>query len=120
VGGHRGAIEALHLPQLDFFRCGGGRQIVVEFPRLGPGNVPVGEAANHDLLLPAERPPDLDLVTDAHNPMWFRRLTVDVDLAVLAGFLRLGPRPEQAGDIEPHIETNLGRNQYVGIIHGNT
>ena len=35
-------------------------------------------------------------------------LPVHVDLPALAGLLRFGPRPEQAGDIEPDVEANSG------------
>ena len=45
-------------------------------------------------------------------------LTVHVDLAALAGFLRLGPRLEKARDVEPHVETDAFRRYDPGIIHG--
>ena len=38
--------------------------------------------------------------------MGLRRLAVDVNLAVLAGFLRFRSGLEEAGDVEPEVEAH--------------
>ena len=59
-----------------------------------------------DLLLPAERPGDLDLVPGLDLAVRLRGLAADVDLAGLAGLLRLGAGLEQAGDVQPQVEAH--------------
>ena len=51
-------------------------------------------------------PRDLDFVAGLDLAMRLGGLAVDVDLAALAGLLRLGARLEQAGHVEPDVETN--------------
>jgi len=76
--------------------------------------VPIGERPHDHALLAPERATDLDLVPDMQYAMRLRGLTIHVELAALAGFLRLGPRSEQAGDVEPDIEADARR---FGIDH---
>ena len=102
-----GAINALESPDLDFFRGGLRRSVLVEEPRLRFGDVCFGDAEDREELLAPKRPLNLDLVADLHDPMGLRLFTVDADLPELAGLLRLRPGLEDAGHVEPRIQTDI-------------
>jgi hypothetical protein len=55
-------------------------------------------------LSTTKRSRDVELVSDMNDPVRLRVLPVDVDLSSAARLLCLGPRFEQAGDVQPHIE----------------
>jgi hypothetical protein len=69
--------------------------------------MPVGQRAHRHPLFPSVGAADFQLVTDAHQPVRFCALTVDVDLSAFARLLRFRTRSEQAGDVEPDIESDL-------------
>ena len=82
--------------------------VLVERARRGLRNRAVGQAP-HDELAPharivARRQPDA--VARPDLPMRLGPRPVDVDLPALAGLLRLAARREDAGDVEPHVETD--------------
>src|SRR5262249_32290567 len=89
---HRRAVHPLDLSHLDFRgrRCGGA--VVIEASGVGPGDVMVVQAADDDLLLPAERSTDLNFVTGPNGTVRFRGLAVYRNLPAPARFLRFGPR----------------------------
>src|SRR5437899_9046824 len=65
----------------------------------------MGRGGPHDHAEPAAAAAgDHDLVARPHHPVGTRGLAVDVDLPPAAGALRLGPRLEEAGDVEPEVE----------------
>src|SRR5690606_40621935 len=88
--------------------CGGGTVrpgVPGELARLRLGERSVRESAHHDRLA-AERPCDDDLVAGADGTVGPGCLSVDVDAPGLAGPLRFGACPEQAGDVQPDVEAN--------------
>ena len=102
----RRSVHSLEAPRLDFLGGGRRRQILVELPGFRLCDVTFGHGADEDPLLAAERPADFQFVAGSHQPVWFRGLSVDVHFPALAGRLRFRARPEQTGDVEPHIQTD--------------
>src|SRR5215468_3268709 len=112
---HLRTVDPLQPAHFDFLRRGRRRQILIQQPRLRLRNVTIGQGAHDHTLLSPVWTADHQLITGAERPILFRRLVVHVDLSAPAGVLGLRPRPEQAGDIEPDVETD-GRR--VGTRHG--
>ena len=74
------------------------------------------DVADADALFASERPGDEKLVPDVNHAVGFGRLAVHVYLAAFAGALRLGPRLEQTGDVEPDVHPNVGRRLGAGTL----
>ena len=68
--------------------------------------MPFGQPLHDNLLLATHWPTDDQGVADAKRAMRLGGLAVHVDLAAGACLLRLGPRAEQAGNVEPDVEAN--------------
>jgi hypothetical protein len=68
--------------------------------------VAIGKASDDDCLASCRRPCDEDLVTNLHHAVRSRGFSIHIDLAALARSLRLGPRAEQTGDVEPDVQTH--------------
>ena len=66
----------------------GGRGVLIEKPRLGFRQMPIGEAEHRHGLLAAERAAQPKLVADAKLPMRLAALAVDLDFSALTGLLR--------------------------------
>lgn len=94
--------------RFDFFWSWRRGHIGVKFARFGARDVTLGEALDDELLTAAVRPRDLDAIADPQVAVRFGRLAVDVDLAARARFLRFRARLEEAGDVEPLVETHDG------------
>ena len=62
--------------------------------------------ADDDVLKTAEATADADAITFADEPVRLGVIAVDVDFAAFAGALGLRPGLEQAGDVEPDVQTN--------------
>ncbi len=103
-GPRTGSPLTFESPKVDFFRRGEGSCIFVKGPRLGLGDVSVGENTHGDSLFPAERSADDDGVAGLDVSMWFCGGPIDVDLAAAARSLRLRARFEEARDVEPDVE----------------
>jgi hypothetical protein len=69
--------------------------------------VPIGHRPHDDALAAALRAGDLDDVAKPHLAVRLGAVAVDGDLAALAGALRLGPRLEEARDVEPDVEAEI-------------
>lgn len=91
-------------PHFDLLLGRPGSPILVELARLGLRDVPIGEPAHHDDLLPAHRPADHDLIAGPDLAVRLGGLAVHVDPADFAGFLSLRARAEEAGHIQPDVE----------------
>ena len=91
---HLRAVDSFKPAHLDLFRRRRGREIFIQLPGLDLRDMAIGQPSDDDALLAAERPADQQFVAGAQQAIWFRRLTVDVDLAALAGVLRFRTRPE--------------------------
>jgi hypothetical protein len=66
----------------------------------------IEDDADDDVLVAAERPRDAEAVALTHGPVRLGVLAVDLHLSAFARALGLGARPEQAGDVEPDVETD--------------
>ena len=66
----------------------------------------VEDDPHHDVLMAPERAADAQAIAFTHDPIRFRGLSVDVDLAPLAGALGLRARLEQARHVQPDIQAN--------------
>ena len=62
--------------------------------------------ADDHVLVAAERPGDADAVAFADRTVRFGVLAVDVDLPAFTRALGFRTRLEQAGDVEPDVETD--------------
>ena len=83
---------------------GGGRAVLVERAGLRLGDVLARHAAHDHGLTASRAARDHDLVSRPHDPVRPRGLAVDVHLAAAARALGLGPRLEEAGDVEPDVD----------------
>lgn len=99
--------QARHPSNFDLFSCRRGRDVLVEFARERLLEMALREATHDDALAASEWPGDFELVARPNLAMGFRGLTVDIDLAALARFLRFRSRFEQAGDVEPDVEAHF-------------
>lgn len=98
------ADNPVHPAHRDLFRRGWRRRVFVERAGVGLRHMPFGDALDDKRLLAAEGAADRELIAGLEHAVRLRGLPVDGDLAVLHGLLGFGPRPEQARDIEPHVE----------------
>ncbi len=80
------------------------RGVLVQQARLRLREVALGRRPDDDALAAPERPGDFDRIARLHFAMRFGRLAVEVHLAALDGALGLGPRLEEARDVEPDVE----------------
>jgi hypothetical protein len=80
-------MHALDSPHGDFFlgwrRCA----VLVQLSGVRFRDVVIVEAADHDLLLPAERAADFDPIAGANQSIRFGRLFVYGDFSAAAGLL---------------------------------
>lgn len=90
---------------LDFFGSRRWRVVLVELTGVSLGDVVIVEPEDHDLLFPAEGTADFNPVAGTNKAIWFRRLPVYRKFSAPAGLLRLRARAEQAGDIEPDVQS---------------
>src|SRR5262249_52323006 len=102
----RRAEDPFHPALLDLLGRRWRRDVVVELPRVGSGQVCFGDGAHDEPLRTAERPRDDQLVTGPDSAMRLDRLPVDDDLSVPAGFLRFRSSLEDARHVEPDVESN--------------
>ena len=102
----------------------GRRAVVVQLASGRLRDVLIRHTANDEALLAAAGPGNNQLVADPDIAMGLGDHAVDHDPADLAFPLRLGSRSEQAGNIEPDIESNgvthdqVGGRSYGGRPHG--
>jgi hypothetical protein len=67
--------------------------------------MPMGEVPHDDELAPAATPGDAQFVALAQQPAGPRHSAVHLDLAALARRPRQGTGLEEAGDVEPHVQS---------------
>jgi len=67
--------------------------------------MPMGEVPHHDDLAPAGTPGDVQLVALAQQPAGPRHPAVHLELAAQARGSRQGACLEEAGDVEPHVQS---------------
>jgi hypothetical protein len=103
---HLSAIDAFQPSHFDFLRCRRRREVFIQKARLGFRDVAFGKTADDEALLASEWAADEQFVAGADLAIRVAGLTVDVDLASLAGLLRFRPGAEQTGDVEPDVETH--------------
>ena len=82
----------------------GRRRVFIEQPRLGLGQVLFDQAPDDHALPPAQGTGNLDDVAGMDVLVRGGRPAVDVDLAPFERALGLGPRLEEADDVEPDID----------------
>jgi hypothetical protein len=99
------AGEAFEFQQFAFFRTRRRRDILIELPGVGFRNVAFGKPAHDHVLFSESGPADDDRVADANETMRPRPISVHINLATVARLLRFGPRPKQARNIQPDVET---------------
>lgn len=108
-GALRGTEDPLGAPQRHRFgrRC--RRPILVQQSCLGLRQRSLRKREDYDDLRSARGPRDSNFVAGMDGAMRLSRGAVHVDLAGLARALRFGPRLEKAGNVEPHVETDVAR-----------
>ena len=104
------AGAAQHLAEICLMWRRGRGHIIVERAGLGFWDVPIRECRDDEAAPVTAASRHVDFITDAYLTMWLSALTIDQDLSPLAGALRLGPRLEHAGNVEPHIQTDHSRS----------
>ena len=111
----RGSKQAFESPCLDLVRRRRRCQVVVQFAGRSFRDMRVGHATDQNPLFPATGPGDDELVTDANVTMRLGDDAVDDDPTDLAFTLGFRARLEEAGDIEPDIETDSLQFQPVRL-----
>ena len=102
----RGSVNPFQASDFDLGRRWWRGQILVEPARVSLCHGGVRHVTNQDELFPAKRARDLQLVTDVNRAMRFGGVPVQVHLATLARALRFRASFEQAGDVEPDVDSN--------------
>ena len=67
----------------------------------------IEDDTDDDVLMPAERPADTNAVAFANETVGFGVLSVDLDFAALTCAFGLGARLEEAGYIQPDVQSNI-------------
>ena len=80
------------------------RHVVIERLRFGFPDVLLEDDAHDHVLEAAGAAADADAIALTNLAIRLGMVVVDVHLAAFAGALRLGPRLEQARDVEPDVE----------------
>ena len=99
-----------HLAKLRLVWERRGRDVVVESAGLGLREMRIGYRRDDKPAIVGATSGDFDLVTHVYLTMGLATVTVDRDLASVAGALGLGTCLEHAGDVKPHIQTDHRRN----------
>ena len=114
AGRHREPSRPQDVGDRLLFRRGRRRDVLVELARLRLGQVLVGERLDDHLLPPSAGARDGQPVAGPQLTVRLgRALAVDLDLSAVAGPLRFRAGLEEAGDIEPDVETRPHEFHYA-------
>ena len=100
------SIDAFHTAHLQFFSRRLRRHVVIQHVRFGLLDVLVQDDPDDDVLVTSERTRDADAVAFPHVAVGLRMFGVDLHFATLTRTLGFRTCLEEAGDVQPHVETN--------------
>ena len=101
-----GSIDAIRTAHLHFFRRRLRRHVVIQHARFGLLDVLIQDDPDDDVLVTAERAGDADAVAFTHVTVGLRVFGVDLHFAALTRTFGFRTCLEEAGDVQPHVETN--------------